>query len=374
VIRSRKRLTYRQALAFLQEDDLARIRELPLPPKHQTGSTGRALRELTEEELRDLQTYIRRLWGFARRLRHERMAHGSLDLDMPETKILLDPAGYAERLERVEHDESHQLIEEFMLAANEAVARLTRQHKLPSLYRVHDDPEPARLGELRATLADHGIPAGDLTERAELGRVLAILATHAQGHTLRTQLLRSLRKAAYRHSPDGHYGLHKKDYTHFTSPIRRYADLVVHRVLERHLTSGQAGAARATRYDLPGVERLAEHLSRTEINSAEAERDSVKVKLMEFFSRQLELSPPTRFTAVITDVRPQGLFIELTESLAFGFLPLEALRDDRYAPTPSGDALIGRRHRRRLGLNDRLEVIVAKVDRYRRQVDFAPAG
>jgi ribonuclease R len=100
----------------------------------------------------------------------------------------------------------------------------------------------------------------------------------------------------------------------------------------------------------------------------------VKVKLMEFFSRQLELSPPTRFTAVITDVRPQGLFIELTESLAFGFLPLEALRDDRYAPTPSGDALIGRRHRRRLGLNDRLEVIVAKVDRYRRQVDFAPAG
>jgi len=374
VIRSRKRLTYRQALAFLQEDDLARIRELPLPPKHQTGSTGRALRELTEEELRDLQTYIRRLWGFARRLRHERMAHGSLDLDMPETKILLDPAGYAERLERVEHDESHQLIEEFMLAANEAVARLTRQHKLPSLYRVHDDPEPARLGELRATLADHGIPAGDLTERAELGRVLAILATHAQGHTLRTQLLRSLRKAAYRHSPDGHYGLHKKDYTHFTSPIRRYADLVVHRVLERHLTTDKSGAARATRYDLPGVERLAEHLSRTEINSAEAERDSVKVKLMEFFSRQLELSPPTRFTAVITDVRPQGLFIELTESLAFGFLPLEALRDDRYAPTPSGDALIGRRHRRRLGLNDRLEVIVAKVDRYRRQVDFAPAG
>jgi ribonuclease R len=302
------------------------------------------------------------------------MAHGSLDLDMPETKILLDPAGYAERLERVEHDESHQLIEEFMLAANEAVARLTRQHKLPSLYRVHDDPEPARLGELRATLADHGISAGDLTERAELGRVLAILATHAQGHTLRTQLLRSLRKAAYRHSPDGHYGLHKKDYTHFTSPIRRYADLVVHRVLERHLTTDKSGAARATRYDLPGVERLAEHLSRTEINSAEAERDSVKVKLMEFFSRQLELSPPTRFTAVITDVRPQGLFIELTESLAFGFLPLEALRDDRYAPTPSGDALIGRRHRRRLGLNDRLEVIVAKVDRYRRQVDFAPAG
>lgn len=261
-----------------------------------------------------------------------------------------------------------------MLAANEAVARLTRQHKLPSLYRVHDDPEPARLGELRSTLADHGIPAGDLTERAELGRVLTILATHAQGHTLRTQLLRSLRKAAYRHSPDGHYGLHKKDYTHFTSPIRRYADLVVHRVLERHLTGGQPGAARATRYDLPGVERLAEHLSRTEINSAEAERDSVKVKLMEFFSRQLELRPPARFAAVITDVRPQGLFIELTESLAFGFLPLESLQDDRYAPTPSGDALIGRRHRRRLGLNDRLEVIVAKVDRYRRQVDFAPAG
>ena len=328
VIRSRKRLTYKQAYALLFKDSLDEIRALPLPPKHQTGSTGRALSSLSDTELTDLQTWVRKLWELASRLRKDRMFHGSLDLDMPETKIFVDPEGYAERLERIEHDESHQLIEEFMLAANEALARLTKREKLPSIYRVHDDPDGEKLDELRQQLATYNIRVGDLSVREELVRLLQVLATHPQGYTLRTQLLRSLRKAAYRSSPDGHFGLNKKDYTHFTSPIRRYSDLVVHRVLDAYFeraksgktpspasesASGSKPLAPRSKLKLPysaaKAEEMGEHLSLTEINSAEAERESVKIKLLEYFERELLKKEPTAFDAVITDVRPNGFFI-----------------------------------------------------------------
>ncbi|MDB6169121.1 MAG: VacB and RNase family 3-5 exoribonuclease [Verrucomicrobia bacterium] len=376
VIRSRKRLTYKQAYAFMFEDDLDTIRALPLPPKHQTGSTGRALRELSDGELMDLQAWIRALWRIGSRLRKERMTAGSLDLDMPETKIYVDEKGYADRLEKIEHDESHQLIEEFMLAANESVARLTRTHSLPSLYRVHDEPDVEKLEEFRALLDTFGIQVGDLTVRAELVRLLAILHTHPQGYTLRTQLLRSLKKAAYRATPDGHFGLNKKDYTHFTSPIRRYSDLVVHRVFESYLVKhgGQPHSPRGAGYDLARIERLGEHLSLTEISSAEAERESVKIKLLEFFERELDRQPRRRFAAVVTDVRANGFFIELTESMTFGFVSSDALPSDSYTLTDDGTKLVGRRTKLPFMLNGRLEVVVDKVDRFKRLIDFRPAG
>ncbi|MCX6940016.1 MAG: RNB domain-containing ribonuclease [Verrucomicrobia bacterium] len=376
VIRSRKRLTYKQAYAFMFEDDLAKIRALPLPAKHQTGSTGRALRDLTDAELHDLQTWCRALWKIAARLRKDRMANGSLDLDMPETKIFVDEKGYADRLEKITHDESHQLIEEFMLAANEAVARLTRTHQLPSLYRVHDEPDAEKLEEFRGLLDSFDIPVGDLSVRAEIVKLLVILAAHPQGYTLRTQLLRSLKKAAYRATPDGHYGLAKNDYTHFTSPIRRYADLVVHRVFDTYLEKHAGHAippARNARYDLSRIQALGEHISLTEISSAEAERESVKIKLLEFFERELDKSPRTPFLAVITDVRPNGFFIELVESMTFGFISTNALTPDRYVPTDDGTMLVGRKTKKKFALNGRLNVVVDKVDRFKRLIDFRPA-
>ena len=395
VIRSFKRLTYKQAYALLFTDDLEKIRRLPLPPKHQTGSTGRALSGLDDRELGDLQTWTRQLWRLASRLRRERMKKGSLDLDMPETKIFVDEQGYADRLERIEHDESHQLIEEFMLAANEAVARLTRREKLPSIYRVHDDPDGEKLDELRQQLATHGIRVGDLSVREELVKLLAVLADHPQGYTLRTQLLRSLRKAAYRSSPDGHFGLNKKDYTHFTSPIRRYSDLVVHRVLAAYLEKQGAAAgsekgkgktktaakarpaASRAKLKLPytagKAQEMGEHLSLTEINSAEAERESVKIKLLEFFERELEKKTPTAFEAVVTDVRPNGFFVELTESMTFGFVPVSQLRDDYYQITGDGSTLVGGKRKRRFAVGLRLPVHIAKVDRVKRFMDFRPA-
>ncbi|MDB6126787.1 MAG: VacB and RNase family 3-5 exoribonuclease, partial [Verrucomicrobia bacterium] len=375
IIRSRKRLTYKQAYAFMFEDNLEKIRALPLPPKHQTGSTGRALRDLSDAELIDLQTWIRALWRVGSRMRRERMANGSLDLDMPETKIYVDEKGYADRLEKIEHDESHQLIEEFMLAANESVARLTRTHSFPSLYRVHDEPDVEKLEEYRSLLATFGIEVGDLTVRAELVKLLETLKTHPQGYTLRTQLLRSLKKAAYRATPDGHFGLSKKDYTHFTSPIRRYSDLVVHRVVESYLVKhgGQPASPRSAGYDLPRIERIGEHLSLTEISSAEAERESVKIKLLEFFERELDRKPRTRFAAIITDVRANGFFIELIESMTFGFVSTDALPSDHYTLVDDGGALVGRRSKHRYALNGRLDVVVDKVDRFKRLIDFRPA-
>jgi ribonuclease R len=376
VIRSRKRLTYKQAYAFMFEHSIAKIRALPVPPAHQTGSTGRALSELSDIEMVDLQSWLRSLWKIAAKLRRDRMARGSLDLDMPETKIFVDEQGYADRLEKIDNDESHQLIEEFMLAANEAVARLTRSHRLVSLYRVHDEPDEDKLAEYRKTLAIAGITVGDLTERSEMTKLLATLDGHPQGYVLRSQLLRSLKKACYRATPDGHYGLAKKDYTHFTSPIRRYSDLVVHRVLAYYMIkhAGQPmPAGYKFGYNAGSMESLGEHLSITETNSAEAERESVKIKTLEFFERELSKKPKTKFEAIITEVRPNGVFIELTESMTFGFINRDNFTGDDYFPNSSNTTFIGRRTKKRLGLNDRIEVVTHKVDRFKRMMDFAMA-
>ena len=372
VIRSVKRMTYKQAYALMFEDDLAKIRQLPLPAAHQTGATGRALNELSATELTNLQKWVRQLWTIGSKLRRERMKNGSLDLDMPETKIFVNAEGYADRIELIHNDESHQLIEEFMLMANEAVAHLTRSHHLPSLYRVHDDPDEEKLGEFRQFLATFNLKVGDLMHRDEVVKLLATLKDHPQGYILRTQLLRSMRKACYRATADGHYGLNKTDYTHFTSPIRRYADLVVHRVFGTYLIKhlGYPAASGTPGYRASHVDNLAEHLSLTEINSTEAERDSVKVKLMEFFERESEKKKKTVFNAIITDVRNHGFFIEIAEAGAFGMVPVSSLKDDFYVLNPAGTAFVGRKNKRKFELGHKVEVVVDKVDRQKRLIDF----
>jgi ribonuclease R len=370
VIRSRKRLSYRQAYALLFKNDFDEIRAMPALPVHQTGSTGRPLSDLSDLELVDIQSWLRKLWAIAKKLRQTRMDQGCLDLDMPETKIFVDAKGYADRLVKVVNDESHQLIEEFMLAANEALARLTRTSRLPSIYRVHDEPDSRRLYEFRDFATVLGMTCGDLSNREEMNRFLKASESHPQAYLIKSQLLRSLRKACYRSSPDGHYGLNKKDYTHFTSPIRRYSDLVVHRVLLRHLSAVKGSMAGSMAADM---QKLAEHLSETESNSQEAERESFKIKLLEFFERELDRKPKTRFKAIITEVRLGGLFIELVDSMTFGFMSYNAFTDDEYSPSPDGSALVGRRKHKRIKLGSQLDVVVDKVDRFRRLIDFAPA-
>ncbi|MBT3637742.1 MAG: RNB domain-containing ribonuclease, partial [Opitutae bacterium] len=233
VIKSDKRLTYEQAILFLEEESMDAIRNAKPPPSRYSGNPGKALNELSNELLCDLRDGIRTLWKIASRVRHSRMDSGSLDFASSEVKILVDEKGEPERILQSESDESHQLIEEFMLLANETVAKELRKKKLPGIFRVHPDPDPENLEELRSFLSIFGISCGELTSRKEVNKMLSQINKHPLAQVLRIKFLRSMKQACYRSSPDGHYGLAKRDYLHFTSPIRRYADLVVHRVIEQ---------------------------------------------------------------------------------------------------------------------------------------------
>lgn len=373
VISSRKRLTYSQAFALMNEDDDRAIRALPPVPAHQSGFPGRALAELSDTEISDLRKNIRTLWSIAKKRRAERMRAGALDLDMPEVKIYVDADGFADRIVQVQHDESHQLVEEFMLLANELVARKFWQAKLPFISRVHDAPEKEKLAELREEMLAAGIKIGDLTKRSEMTKLLAILKDRDDAYPLRIRVLRSLKQACYRPSADGHYGLAKTYYAHFTSPIRRYADLTVHRVFNFYLQKNNVASAPTKKIAPPALNELAgtaDHISETERSSMEAERESVKVKLLEFFERELTRKKKNVFDAIITDIRSIGLFVELKISQAFGMIPLSSMTDDLYQIAPDGSAVVGRRSRKRYALGQTVPVVVERVDRFRRTMDF----
>lgn len=375
VIRSVKRLSYEQAHAFITEDDLEKIAQINPPADYETAYTGKPLSELSRKEMQTLRTLLRQFWSVASTLRQKRMRKGSLDLDMPDFKIFVDKDGYADRIVKEEYNESHQLIEEFMLAANEAVARELFSHHIPYISRVHEDPDPEKLNELRDELESFDIKVGDLTSRREVMRLLAVISRHPQSYILKTKFLRSLKRANYKASPDGHYGLNKVYYAHFTSPIRRYADLTVHRNLNflfKEKNMPYAPKGKVTLATKAMLDHTAEHISRTEQNSAEAERDSRKIKLMEYFERNMDNG--MQFEAVITSLSNHGFFVELTESMAFGFVHIHSLRDDIYHLNDAATELRGRKSGRIIKIGDRIQVEVESVDRFKRQIDFRIAG
>ncbi|MEO5720710.1 MAG: ribonuclease R [Chthoniobacterales bacterium] len=338
VIRSARRLTYKEAYAILQA-----------PPKGQLGER------------------LHVAWELASFLRKKRFEHGSLDLDFPEVKVRLDGEGKPIQLERIENDESHQLIEEFMLAANEAVALELKNRLIPTVYRVHEDPEPDKLAEYRELVLSYNYKAGDLTQRRELQRLLASFRGKPEEQALKIGLLKSLKRARYAPQPLGHYGLAKNNYTHFTSPIRRYADLVVHRALADRNFKGRA------RIEAGRISSIAEHISTTERTAAEAESDAVKMKKLEFFQRQIDAKDPQVFRASVLDVKNFGLSVELPDVLLTGMIHISALTDDFYVYSAPQRSLIGRQSRRRFAVGDQLQVHVARVDVFKRQVDFAIA-
>ena len=295
----------------------------------------------------------------AQRLRRLRFKAGSLALDFPEMKIRLDDRGRVQRIEKVENDVSHQLIEEYMLLANEAVAgRLMRQNQ-PAIFRVHEAPDERRLNEYREEILSHHVPCGSLSKRTEVQKLLQKLDTIPIGAALKIGFLRSLMRARYAVEPLGHYGLAKAAYTHFTSPIRRYADLVVHRALFQ----GSHGPTHS-------LKETADHISETERNSADAERDSKDVKLYAFLRMQLQSADPPRYPALVIDVRNFGFFVDVPGLAMSGLVHLSSLPDDFYVFDPDRNHLVGRRHRRVIRLGDKVEVQIARVDSFKKQVDF----
>jgi len=370
VIRSVKRLTYEQAHALLEHDNLERIIETKPPENYETAFSGKSLGEMPTKDLQTLKVSVRKLWEIAQTLRKKRMRKGSFDLNVPEFKIFCDKDGYADRIEKIEYNESHQLIEEFMLAANEAVSRELFSHHIPYVSRVHDDPDADKLEELREDLLPFGIACGDLTSRREILKVLAQISVHPQSYFLKTKFLRSLKRAEYRAEPDGHYGLNKIYYAHFTSPIRRYADLTVHRAIAFLMKSLRAHSATKSAQMTPKavLDGISEHITKTEQNSTEAERESRKIKLMEFFERGI--GSGESYEAVVTSVSNHGFFVELTESMAYGFVHVHTMHDDIYRLNDDATELKGKSSGTTIHIGDKVAVEVESVDRFKRQIDF----
>ena len=330
VIHSKRRFSYEEAFAVLQgeaKDDIERM----------VQDAGR----------------------LALRIREKRFRNGSLDLDFPESKIRLDDQGRVAKIERVENDLSHQMIEEFMLLANEAVAGRLLNLKRGTIHRVHESPDPGRLADYRNDVLSHNVPCGNLEKPEEVQKLLKRLNGIAIGSALKIGFLKSLMRARYSVESLGHYGLAKTRYAHFTSPIRRYADLVVHRSLF------EKWGAKITE-----LMKVADHISSTERNSADAEKDSKAVKLYAYLEAQLASGKPVRYQALVIDIRNFGFFVDVTDLGMSGLAPLSLIEDDFYEFDPTRIQIMGRRNRRIIRLGDRVEVEVAKVDSVKKQVDF----
>ena len=236
-------------------------------------------------------------------------------------------------------------------------------------------PIPTGWRSIRELAASYGFKAGDLTKRREVQRFLASIRGRQEEYALKLGFLKSLKRATYDTRPVGHYGLAKVNYTHFTSPIRRYADLVVHRVLESLSPPKSAGGApgrpRVSSVDLPAA---AVHVSATERVATDAERESVRLKKMEFFLNQIRQKRLEEYHAVVIDVRNYGLLVELPDVLVTGMIPVSSIADDFYLFDAVQMRLVGRRNRRTFRIGDKLKVSIASVDAYKQQMDFFIAG
>jgi len=212
--------------------------------------------------------------------------------------------------------------------------------------------------------------------RGEIQKALRQVRGQPEEFAVKLALLRRLMRARYDIKPLGHYGLAKSDYTHFTSPIRRYADLVVHRSLEAVVqeTSVRAGSGRVKkpRMGVGDLGEVAEHISKTERTSAEAESESVQLKKMEFFERQLTSRRPQQFRAVVTEVRSFGLVVDLPDAGQSGMIHVSSLGKEFFQFDSVRMSFFSRKSRKRFSLGDQLMVIVSRVERFKRQVDFVP--
>ncbi|MFT4177005.1 MAG: ribonuclease R [Luteolibacter sp.] len=347
VIHSRAKLSYEQAQAILDGK--------PAPK----GSDP------------ELEPMVKEGWRLASALRRRRFAGGALDLEMPEIRIRLDENGHATIAEPVAHTESHQLIEECMLVANEAVARALREWSKPTIYRIHDDPDPSRLLDYTEAAKLHGYRPGDLTNRDHIQKLLDESKGTPEEHVIRLGLLKSLKRAAYAADPIGHYGLAKHDYCHFTSPIRRYADLIVHRALQPLLENPPKPVDRTPSQG--ELKELSRHISDTERTSADAENETKQIKLLEYLHRMASSDDPPIYDGLIADVRPLGLMIEIPDMGVRGVVKREELPPGRWFLEAHRKAWVSSEGTV-IQMGMRIPVQVTGIDFDRRFVDFTIAG
>lgn len=297
-------------------------------------------------------------------LRRRRLDRGAIELSLPETKIDLDKKGEVIGAHLSKNTESHQIIEEFMLAANEATARYLFAEQLPFLRRIHEMPDLRKLQVLTKFVRELGIECASLESRFEIKRVIKEVVGAPEEHAVNYAILRAMQKAIYSPAVEGHYALHSEHYCHFTSPIRRYPDLTIHRMLEA-LIKGKKPVA-----DFASQVMLAEHCSEREQRAAAAERDLVKVKLLGYLAKRIN----TEMDVVITGVEEFGIFAQGIDIPAEGLIHVQSLDDDYYRFDSETHSLTGRRAGNRFRLGDVLRVSIAKVDVDRRELDFRFVG
>jgi ribonuclease R len=303
-------------------------------------------------------------YALYRCLREQRELRGALDIDTLEPKFVFNAARKIERIEVRERNDAHRLIEEFMIAANVAAASYLEKNRLPALYRVHETPDPEKILALRQFLAELGIqlPGGERPEAKHFAHVLGIARGRPDRRLLETVLMRSLKLATYRGENAGHFGLALEAYVHFTSPIRRYPDLFVHRAIKQRLAS-----RRRVRVDGEALGTLGEHTSMTERRADEATRDAVAWLKCEYMLDKVGEC----FAGIVSAVTSFGLFVQLDESFVEGLVHVTALPDDYYQFDAIGHRLFGKRSKREFRVGQRVEVTVMRVSLDDRQIDFA---
>jgi len=351
VIRSAHRMTY---------TDVARLIEAPPTREDQTryGPFVERFRLMAE---------------LAALLRRRREARGSIDFDLPDADIVLDDAGLVVGIVPESRNVAHRLIEEFMLAANEAVAKKLLFAKQPAIYRVHDRPDPDRLMDLREILESFGYELkGDLAEvpPAAFQKLLVAIEGKPEERLLHDLLLRAQRKAIYSEECRGHYALAAPYYCHFTSPIRRYPDLIVHRQLSSLLADGRPVSAKDFEAVQHDMHEMAAVSSERERRAEQAERESLLWKKIVFMRDKVD----REFGAYVTGVASFGVFVTLKDYFVEGLVPITALGNDFFVYEEKQHRLRGRSSGEAFRLGDSLSVRLVAIDEVRRRLDFRLAG
>ena len=344
VIHSNARMTYTEVNAILTDRDPATI-----------------------EKYRELVPMFELMHELFEILNRRRRRRGSIDFDLKEPEIVLDDEGMVEAIIAAERNVAHRLIEEFMLAANETVAAHLDEHDVPTLYRVHEEPDPLKIEEFEEFISTLGYSLGK-TSGAVSPRDFQKLVERMRGtpeeKPIAFLMLRTMQKARYDPSNLGHFGLAADSYTHFTSPIRRYPDLVVHRTL-RESRQGRMSEERRGELieDLP---EMARHTSERERRADDAERELVQWKKVRFMADKVG----DEFDGYVTGVTAFGLYIELVEHFVEGLVHVSTMADDYYRFVERAHILRGENKGKVYRLGDRVRVQVIKVDMERRQVDL----
>ena len=336
----------------------------------------RSKRRFSYEEVQEILTsgkgeYIEALTvlnRLAQTMREKRFASGAIDFQQAEVRFRLDEDGKPLSVYFTESNESHQLIEEFMLLANRTVAETIGKktaHNTPKtfVYRIHDQPDLDKLATLSRFVSKLGYKmrgTGRGNTASSLNSLLKDIKGQKEQNVIETISLRTMQKAKYSTQNIGHFGLAFRYYTHFTSPIRRYPDLMVHRLLDRYLNQGSR-SVNAAKY-----ESLCEHCSAQEQVAANAERASIKYKQVEFMTEHID----EEFDAVISGVTEWGIYAEINENKCEGMIPLRTLEDDYYEYDDANYCLVGRRHHRKYTIGDPLRIRIVRANLERKQLDF----